>query len=33
MEVWEDIENMKNYPIEISLKYLGKKWALQIIRD
>ena len=33
MEVWEDLENMKNCPIEVSLKYLGKKWTLQIIRD
>ncbi|NVM36291.1 MAG: helix-turn-helix transcriptional regulator [Candidatus Lokiarchaeota archaeon] len=33
MKVWEDIENIKNCPIEVSLKYLGKKWTLQIIRD
>ncbi|UCC20415.1 MAG: helix-turn-helix transcriptional regulator [Promethearchaeota archaeon] len=33
MEVWEDIGNMKNCPIEIALNYLGKKWTLQIIRD
>ena len=33
MEVWEDINNMKNCPIEIALNYLGKKWTMQIIRD
>ena len=33
MEVWEDLENMKNCPIEIALNYLGKKWTMQIIRD
>ena len=33
MKVWQDIENMKNCPIEVSLNYLGKKWTLQIIRD
>lgn len=33
MEVWEDLVNMKNCPIEISLNYLGKKWTIQIIRD
>ncbi|MEE9378454.1 MAG: helix-turn-helix domain-containing protein [Candidatus Lokiarchaeia archaeon] len=33
MEVWENIENMKNCPIEVFLNYLGKKWTLQIIRD
>lgn len=33
MEVWEDLGNMKNCPIEISLNYLGKKWTIQIIRD
>lgn len=33
LEVWEDLSNMKNCPIEIALNYLGKKWTLQIIRD
>jgi DNA-binding HxlR family transcriptional regulator len=33
MDVWEDLNNMKNCPIEISLNYLGKKWTIQIIRD
>ncbi len=33
LEVWEDLNNMKNCPIEIALKYLGKKWTMQIIRD
>lgn len=33
MEVFEDLENMKNCPIEVSLNYLGKKWTMQIIRD
>jgi DNA-binding HxlR family transcriptional regulator len=33
MEVWEDLNNMKNCPIEIALNYLGKKWTIQIIRD
>ncbi|TKJ20896.1 MAG: transcriptional regulator [Promethearchaeota archaeon Loki_b32] len=33
MEVWEDLNNMKNCPIEIALNYLGKKWTMQIIRD
>ena len=33
MEVWEDLSNMKNCPIEVALNYLGKKWTLQIIRD
>jgi len=33
MEVWEDLKNMKNCPIEIALNYLGKKWTIQIIRD
>ncbi len=33
MEVWEDLKNMRNCPIEVSLNYLGKKWTMQIIRD
>ncbi len=33
MEVYEDIDNMKSCPIEVSLNILGKKWTLQIIRD
>ncbi len=33
MEVWEDLENMKNCPIEVTLNYLGKKWTMQIVRD
>ncbi|MFW9819014.1 MAG: winged helix-turn-helix transcriptional regulator [Candidatus Thorarchaeota archaeon] len=33
LEVWEDLNNMKNCPIEIALNYLGKKWTMQIIRD
>ncbi len=33
MEVWEDLDNMRNCPIEVALNYLGKKWTLQIIRD
>ncbi|MFW9999442.1 MAG: winged helix-turn-helix transcriptional regulator [Candidatus Hodarchaeota archaeon] len=33
MEVWEDLSNMKNCPIEVALNYLGKKWTMQIIRD
>ncbi|MFX1310448.1 MAG: winged helix-turn-helix transcriptional regulator [Promethearchaeota archaeon] len=33
MEVWEDLNNMKNCPIEVALSYLGKKWTIQIIRD
>ena len=33
MEVWEDLNNMKNCPIEVALNYLGKKWTIQIIRD
>ncbi|MFX0040012.1 MAG: winged helix-turn-helix transcriptional regulator [Promethearchaeota archaeon] len=33
MNVWEDLNNMKNCPIEIALDYLGKKWTIQIIRD
>ena len=33
MNVWEDLNNMKNCPIEIAIDYLGKKWTIQIIRD
>jgi len=33
MQVWEDLSNMKNCPIEVALDYLGKKWTMQIIRD
>lgn len=33
MEVWKDLNNMKNCPIEVALHYLGKKWTMQIIRD
>jgi len=33
MEVWEDLSNNKNCPIEVTLNYLGKKWTMQIIRD
>lgn len=33
MEVFEDLENMKKCPIEVSLSILGKKWSIQIIRD
>ncbi|MFX1410158.1 MAG: winged helix-turn-helix transcriptional regulator [Promethearchaeota archaeon] len=33
MEIFEDLENMKNCPIEVALNYLGKKWTMQIIRD
>ena len=33
MEVWEDLNNMKNCPIEVALNYLGKKWTMHIIRD
>lgn len=33
MQVWEDLSNMKNCPIEVALIYLGKKWTMQIIRD
>ena len=33
LEVWEDIENMKNCPIEVTLNIIGKKWSIQIIRD
>jgi len=33
MEVWEDLNNLKNCPVEVTLKYLGKKWTMQIIRD
>jgi len=33
MEVYEDLDNMKCCPIEVSLNILGKKWTLQIIRD
>ncbi|MFX1389863.1 MAG: winged helix-turn-helix transcriptional regulator [Promethearchaeota archaeon] len=33
MEVWQDISNMKDCPIEVALNYLAKKWTLQLIRD
>ncbi len=33
MEVFEDLENMKKCPIEVSLNIIGKKWSIQIIRD
>ncbi len=33
MEVWEDLKNMKNCPIEVALNIIGKKWSIQIIRD
>ncbi|MFX1278371.1 MAG: winged helix-turn-helix transcriptional regulator [Promethearchaeota archaeon] len=33
MEVWEDLENMKKCPIEVAMRFLGKKWTMQIIRD
>ena len=33
MEVFDNVENMKNCPIEVSLNILGKKWSIQIIRD
>ncbi len=33
LEVYEDMDNMKSCPIEVSLNILGKKWTLQIIRD
>ncbi|MFX1451550.1 MAG: winged helix-turn-helix transcriptional regulator, partial [Promethearchaeota archaeon] len=33
MEIWQDLENMKQCPIEITLNYLGKKWTIQLIRD
>jgi DNA-binding HxlR family transcriptional regulator len=33
LEVYEDMDNMKNCPIEATLNILGKKWTLQIIRD
>ena len=33
MEVYEDLDNMKSCPIEVTLKILGKKWTLQIVRD
>ena len=33
MQVWEDLSNMKNCPIEVALNYLGKKWTMHIIRD
>ncbi len=33
MEVFEDLENMKNCPIEATLNIIGKKWSIQIIRD
>ncbi len=33
MEVYQDLDNMKNCPIEVALNLLGKKWTLQIIRD
>ncbi len=26
-------ENIKRCPVEITLKYIGKKWAINIIRD
>ncbi|MFX1327399.1 MAG: winged helix-turn-helix transcriptional regulator [Promethearchaeota archaeon] len=32
-EVFEDLENMKNCPIEVTLNIIGKKWSIQIIRD
>jgi DNA-binding HxlR family transcriptional regulator len=31
--VFKDIDHMKTCPIEVALNILGKKWALQIIRD
>ncbi|MFX0080291.1 MAG: winged helix-turn-helix transcriptional regulator [Candidatus Hodarchaeota archaeon] len=33
MEVWEDLNNMKKCPIEVAMRYLGKKWTMQILRD
>ncbi|MFW9826910.1 MAG: winged helix-turn-helix transcriptional regulator [Candidatus Thorarchaeota archaeon] len=33
MEVWQDLENMKKCPIEVTINYLGKKWTIQLIRD
>lgn len=33
MKVWQELENMKKCPIEVTLQYLGKKWTIQLIRD
>ncbi|MFW9971780.1 MAG: winged helix-turn-helix transcriptional regulator [Candidatus Odinarchaeota archaeon] len=33
MEIFEDLKNMKNCPIEATLSIIGKKWSIQIIRD
>jgi DNA-binding HxlR family transcriptional regulator len=33
MRVFEDLENMKNCPIEVTLNIVGKKWSINIIRD
>ena len=33
MKVFEDLENMINCPIEVTLNIVGKKWSLPIIRD
>ena len=33
MKVFEDLSNMKNCPIEVTLDIIGKKWSIQIIRD
>jgi len=33
MDVFEDLTNMKNCPIEVTLNIIGKKWSIQIIRD
>jgi len=33
MEVFEDLKNMKNCPIEATISIIGKKWSIQIIRD
>ena len=33
MDVFEDLTNMKNCPIEVTLNIIGNKWSIQIIRD
>ena len=33
LEFFEDLENMRNCPIEVTLNIIGKKWAINIIRD
>jgi len=33
LEFFENLDNMKNCPIEVSLEIVGKKWSINIIRD